>query len=116
MNGPIRVIPGSNLLIYLEYTKWDKLHFKGPITLGQFVNHIESSYNISVSMVTYGSATIYPAYNQNPKKRLQMTIPNAIQTVLRKPVCNGKKFLQLGVTGTDEKEIDCMLPDIKYEI
>jgi hypothetical protein len=45
-----------------------------------------------------------------------MTIPEAIESVLKRPFNKGKKFLQIGVTGNDEKGIDCMLPDIKYEI
>jgi hypothetical protein len=52
-------------------------------------------------MVTYGTATLYPPFDKNAKKRLDMLIPEAIESVIKKPISNGKRFLQLGVTGND---------------
>jgi hypothetical protein len=67
-------------------------------------------------MVTYGVASIFPAYDKNSKKRYELTVTEAIESVIKKPIQRGKKFIQLGVTGNDDKGLDCMLPDIKYEV
>lgn len=33
MCGPIKAIPSSNCYFILEFTKWDKINIKGPMTV-----------------------------------------------------------------------------------
>lgn len=41
MNGPIKVVPGSNIFLIVEFTKWDKIDLKGPMTLEDMKKHFE---------------------------------------------------------------------------
>ena len=49
-------------LLNVEFTKWDKIDMKGPMTIEEMKNHFEKTYNIEVSMVTYGTATVYSSF------------------------------------------------------
>lgn len=62
-----------------EFTKWDKLDVKGPMTLDEMKKHFEKTYNIEVSMITYGSATVYSSYGADAKKRLPLLVEKAIE-------------------------------------
>lgn len=46
MAGPIKVVPGSTYNLSLEFTKWDKINLKGPMTLQQMKDHFENTYKI----------------------------------------------------------------------
>ena len=49
------------------------------MTLGDMKNHFEKTYSIDVTMITFGSATIYTSYGPDAKKRLGLPVQNAIQ-------------------------------------
>lgn len=40
MNGPIKAIPGSMFIFNSEFTKWDKINIKGPLTIADLKNKI----------------------------------------------------------------------------
>lgn len=62
------------LFVIEEFTKWEKIDVKGPMTLEALKNHFEKTYNIEVSMITYGSATVYSSYGADAKKRLPLLV------------------------------------------
>jgi ubiquitin-activating enzyme E1 len=94
MCGPIKVVPG-------KFTKWEKINVKGPLTLADLKKHFEETYKIEVSMITYGSATIYTSYDQNAKKRLPLRVPEAIELLTKKEIPKFRKFLAIGISGND---------------
>jgi hypothetical protein len=67
-------------------------------------------------MITYGSATIFSSYGADSKKRLGLKVPEAIEALTKKEIPKWKRFIALGVSGNDAEGIDCLLPDIRYEI
>jgi hypothetical protein len=67
-------------------------------------------------MITYGSATVYTSFDKGAKARLPMKVPDAIETLTKKKIPKFKRFLALGVSGNDSGNIDCLLPDVRYEI
>lgn len=69
---------------YLEFTKWQKINVKGPLTVEALKKHFEETYKIEVSMITYGSATVFTSFDQNAKKRLPMNVPDAIESLTKK--------------------------------
>lgn len=79
MAGPIKVVPGSNFRLISEFTKWDKINVKGPMSLDQLKKHFEQTYNIEVSMITFGSAAVYTSYGADAKKRLPLLVEKAIE-------------------------------------
>jgi hypothetical protein len=44
------------------------------MTLEQLKNHFEKTYNIEVSMITFGSSTVYSSYGADAKKRLPLLV------------------------------------------
>lgn len=109
MCGPIKVVPG-------KFTKWNKIDVKGPMTLEQLKNHFETTYKIEVSMITFGSATVYSSYGADAKKRLPLKVEEAIANVTKKPFPQWKKLIPIGVSGNTQDGTDCLLPDIRYQI
>ena len=51
------------------------------MTLEALKKHFEDTYKIEVSMITYGSATVYTSFDKNTVKRLPMLVPEAIETL-----------------------------------
>jgi hypothetical protein len=67
-------------------------------------------------MITYGSATVYTSFDKGAKVRLPMKVPAAIEALTKKEIPSYKRFLALGVSGSDLNGVDCLLPDVRYEI
>lgn len=67
-------------------------------------------------MITYGSATVYTSFDKGAKARLPMKVPQAIEALTKKEIPSFRRFLALGVSGSDSSGIDCLLPDVRYEI
>lgn len=45
------------------------------MSLEDLKNHFEKVYNIEVSMITYGTATVFSSFDKNAKSRLPMRVP-----------------------------------------
>jgi hypothetical protein len=86
------------------------------MTLENLKNHFETTYNIDVSMITYGTATVYSSFDKNVKSRLPLRVPEAIEAVTKKELPKYRRFLPLGVSGNTKDGVDCLLPDVRYEI
>jgi hypothetical protein len=67
-------------------------------------------------MITYGSATVYSSYGADSKKRLPMSIPDAIESVTKKAFPKWRRFIPIGISGNTADGIDCLLPDVRYQI
>lgn len=68
-------------------------------------------------MITYGTATIYSQFEKSTQAtaRFAMKVPAAIEALTKKEIPKYKRFLAIGVSG-DQGGVDCMLPDVRYEI
>lgn len=86
------------------------------MTLQDLKNHFENTYGIEVSMITYGTATVYSAFDKSAQARLPMKVPQAIEALTKKELPKYKRFLAVGVSGSTKDGIDCLLPDVRYQI
>lgn len=84
------------------------------MSVKDFKDHFEKTYNIEVSMITYGTATIYSSFDKNAQARLPMKLPEAIEAITKKELPKYKRFLAVGVSGNTTDGVDCMMPDIRY--
>lgn len=109
MCGPIKVIPG-------KFTKWEKINIKGPMTVQDFRDHIEKSYDIEVSMITYGTATIWSSFDKNAASRLPLKLPEAIEKISKKEIPKYKLFICVGVSGNTKDGVDVLMPDVRYQL
>ena len=48
------------------------------MSLKDFKNHFETTYSIDVSMITYGTATIFSSFDKNAQARLPLRVSEAI--------------------------------------
>lgn len=67
-------------------------------------------------MITYGSATVYTSFDKTAKLRLPLKVNAAIEALTKKEIPKYKRFIALGVSGSDKDGVDCLLPDVRYEI
>lgn len=86
------------------------------MTVKDFKEHFEKTYDIEVSMITYGTATIYSSFDKQVQARLPLKLPEAIENVTKKELPKYKRFLAVGVSGSTKDGVDCMLPDVRYQI
>ena len=67
-------------------------------------------------MVTYGTATVYSSFDKSAKDRLNMKLPEAIEKVTKKEIPKYKLFVALGVSGETIDGVDCLMPDVRYQL
>jgi hypothetical protein len=45
------------------------------MTVKDFKDHCEKTYDIEISMVTYGTATVYSSFDKSAQDRLPLRLP-----------------------------------------
>ena len=79
--------------------------------------HFEEKYQIEVTMITYGSATVYSSFGgKDSQERLPMKVEAAIENVSKKEFPKWKKIIPIGISGNIADGTDCLLPDVRYTI
>ena len=86
------------------------------MTVQDFKDHCEKTYNIEISMITYGTATVFSSFDKSAKDRLNMRLPEAIEKVSKKEIPKYERFICVGVSGNTKDGVDFLMPDIRYEI
>lgn len=89
---------------------------RGPMSLEDIIDKVKKEYQVKVSMITYNTSTLYTSFGQESQKRLKMNIPEAILNVSKKALPPWETIVQLGIAGTAEQDIDCLLPDVRFYI
>lgn len=86
------------------------------MVLKDFIEHCEKTYNIEISMITYGTATVFSSFDKSAKDRLPMKLPEAIEKVSKKEIPKFKRFVCVGVSGNTKDGVDFLMPDVRYEL
>lgn len=86
------------------------------MTVQDFRDHIEKSYDIEVSMITYGTATIWSSFDKNAASRLPLKLPEAIEKISKKEIPKYKLFICVGVSGNTKDGVDVLMPDVRYQL
>lgn len=87
------------------------------MTIGEMKTHFEEKYGIEVSMITYGSATVFSSFGgKDSQTRLPMKVEAAIESVSKKEFPKWKKIIPIGISGNTTDGTDCLLPDVRYTI
>ena len=77
---------------------------------------MEKTYEIQVSMITYGTATVWSSFDKSAQARLPLKLPEAIEKVSKKEIPKYKLFICLGVSGNTKDDVDVLMPDVRYEL
>lgn len=103
--------------IYVEFTIWDKIEIKGPLTIKEFRAHFEATYKVTLSMISVGQVCIYNKYSAESTKREPLNILQAYETISGKTYPKYKKYMQIEVNGEIiEGGIDAVMPTVKYQL
>lgn len=100
-----------------KYTLWDTIDIKGPLTLGEFMNHFEAKHSVTLDTLTFGSTMLVSAFS-NAKKLNKLKQKDMLK-VLKKKVDDFHKpknstYLSFEGVGMTEAGEAVELPTIRY--
>jgi ubiquitin-activating enzyme E1 len=101
------------------YTIYDKTVIdKGSLTFQELFTHLETTYNIEVTLVSAGNYALYNSYlpGNKHKPRLQMKVEDVYKEVSTEPLVGGRNYIQMEMGGSckDEDDTDFQMPTLKY--
>ena len=68
----------------LKWSLWDRLNIEGVgMTLQHLLTHIEDTYGLTVSMMSYGPAIIYSFFGNKKEMQVRLGMPLAGGPILR---------------------------------
>eukprot|EP00529_Nitzschia_sp_RCC80_P003907 CAMPEP_0113454200 /NCGR_PEP_ID=MMETSP0014_2-20120614/7742_1 /TAXON_ID=2857 /ORGANISM="Nitzschia sp." /LENGTH=1060 /DNA_ID=CAMNT_0000345601 /DNA_START=215 /DNA_END=3397 /DNA_ORIENTATION=+ /assembly_acc=CAM_ASM_000159 len=101
-----------------NWTAWDSLDMNlGNITMGEFMDHFESEYNLEISMLSYGVSILYSFFANKKKveERKAMKMTDVITSITKKEFPPNQLFIVLEVIANDkETDEEVELPYIKF--
>lgn len=101
-----------------NWTAWDSLDMNlGDITMGEFMDHFESEYNLEISMLSHGVSILYSFFANKKKveERRAMKMTEVIASITRKEFPPNQLFLTLEVIANDkDTDEEVELPYIKF--
>lgn len=101
-----------------EWTPWDSLDMNlGDITMGEFMDHCESEYNLDISMLSYGTAILYSFFANKKKveERKAMKMTEVVTSITKKEFPPNQLFIILEVIANDkDTDEEVELPYIKF--
>ena len=101
-----------------NWTAWDSLDMNmGDITLGDFIQHFETEYNLDVSMISQGVSILF-SFFANPKKvaeRKKMKMTEVVSSITKTEFPPNQLFIILEIIANDlDTDEEVELPYIKY--
>lgn len=80
-----------------RFTPWDTIDIPGPKTLNEFIAFLEDTYDVSVSMLSYGNAIIYSFFAAAKKRRERgpMLVEDVVAQVTKKPLDPTQRYVIL---------------------
>lgn len=107
--GPVKAIPPN-------WTIWDTIRVKGPLTVTQFMEEMKKKYKVEVTMISADEQAVYNSYinKDSMKERLNKKIEDIYDKISKKKADKKRKYLVLDVGGTNEG-VDVNMPKILYK-
>jgi ubiquitin-activating enzyme E1 len=101
-----------------NWTPWDSLDMNmGDITMGEFMEHFESEYNLEISMLSHGVSILYSFFANKKKieERKAMKMTDVITSITKKEFPPNQLFIILEVIANDkDTDEEVELPYIKF--
>lgn len=101
---------------------WDKVDIRGPKSLKDFVDHFEKTYEVDVSMISYGTSILYSSFMSAKKRKERLPMPmDKVAALVSKTTLNPEsRYLIFEVMcadplADDDVEDDSVdLPTVRY--
>nr|BAT25236.1 host ubiquitin activating E1 [Nitzschia sp. IriIs04] len=101
-----------------NWTAWDSLDINiGDCTMGEFMDHFETEYNLEISMLSHGVSILYSFFANKKKveERKAMKMTEVITSITKKEFPPNQLFLTLEIIANDkETDEEVELPYIKF--
>mmetsp|Transcript_21772 Transcript_21772/g.16117 ORF Transcript_21772/g.16117 Transcript_21772/m.16117 type:complete len:183 (-) Transcript_21772:41-589(-) len=107
---PVKAIPEN-------FTIYDKVVVKGPLTFQQFFDHFKTNYNVEISLISCGKIALFNMYLPGGKheSRRPRELSEVYREISDEPIPATRKYLALEIGGEVIGEgADCSMPTIKY--
>ena len=107
---PVKAIPK-------DWTIWDIIEIKGPLTIDEFCSKIKKKYDVEVNIVTSGDKVFYnPSGNKKKMQARQiMKIEDIDREMNEKSKDSMNDYLILDIGGVTKKDkTEVSMPKIKY--
>jgi len=97
-----------------EWTLWDRIEFKGDITLKEFVDWFKEELKLDIMMVSEGVSMLWSSFvgKKKSEERLPMNFTRLVEHVSKKQVSDSVTFFIVEVMASDEEDEDVELPFI----
>lgn len=106
-----------------RWSLWDRIDVKGPLTCKQFVDWIEQSFSVKVTMLSYGSTLLVgsgiPANIAHERGRRYLT--RLCELISKTQIPVGTRYINLAVLATRADPatgaiVEVDLPTLRYEL
>lgn len=99
----------------LEWTMWDKITLKGPLTLEAFLDKFTKEYEVEVNMLSFGTAILYSFFSAKPERK-KKTMEQICEDVCKVSVKSGDMLcFELCCSDLVNGE-DVELPQVVYRV
>eukprot|EP00300_Choanocystis_sp_HF-7_P036097 c5119_g1_i1.p1 GENE.c5119_g1_i1~~c5119_g1_i1.p1 ORF type:complete len:1014 (-),score=269.80 c5119_g1_i1:69-3110(-) len=100
-----------------SWTLWDKIIVdQGDVTLEEFINSFQKTHEVEINMISYGRSMLFTSFS--PKKllatRFKLRMSELAQTVSKKPLAAGTKYLTMEVCCTGKDGNDVEMPTVRF--
>ena len=103
-DGPTKAVPK-------EWTVWDIIEIKGPMTCLEFVDYFKKEYEVKISSISSNSKVIIFMFMAARSKKINRKIEEIYESEYGLQI--KQNFLWLDITGKKDT-IDVIMPKIKY--
>jgi len=101
-----------------NWSPWDSLDMNlGNITMGEFMQHFETEYNLEISMLSYGVSILYSFFANKKKveERKAMKMTDVITSITKKEFPPNQLFIILEIIANDkDTDEEVELPYIRF--
>jgi ubiquitin-activating enzyme E1 len=101
-----------------EWTFWDRFETTKDMTLRQLLDYFKNTYKLEVAMLSHTTSMLYTFFMAPSKKeeRLNLSIPELVRRVSKKPIESHVRSLELVMCCNDEDGEDIEVPYIRYQL
>jgi ubiquitin-activating enzyme E1 len=107
MLGPVKAIPP-------KWTVWDKIVIDGPMTIRQFISHMQEKYSADVSIITSNQITLIQTFMKSNLTRLDHKLEDVYVQYSNQPLNDAIPYLVLEVSADTLDGVTALLPLVQY--
>merc|ERR1719438_551327 len=102
-----------------NWTAWDSLDIdKGDITLKEFMEYFQETYNLEVSMLSQGVSILYSFFANKKKveERMKMTMSEVVKVVSKKDLPESQNYIVFEIIANDlDTDEEVEVPYVRYK-